>query len=115
MGRGGREGAAPGLLTGLALGEGGMARPRRGVRAPPGLGPPKAGRRRGAGEARDGTEPAWEGAKPEEEETSGAVVLACMVCVKGSVLHVRMRGNKYQSRHSPTRATWLKGKASEEG
>lgn len=45
----GRAAAAP--STGLADGEGGMARPRRGVRAPPlerepGIG----GRRRGAGE-----------------------------------------------------------------
>lgn len=52
LGRGGREGwptpPAP-APTGLTFGEGGIASPRRGVRAPPPLAPGMAGRRRGAG------------------------------------------------------------------
>lgn len=51
VGRGGLEGAAIGWLpTGLALGDGGIARPSLGVRAPPFLAPGMAGRRRGTGE-----------------------------------------------------------------
>lgn len=47
--------------TGFAFGEGGMARPSLGVRAPPpGLEPGMAGRRRGTGEFIMGTEPGVE-------------------------------------------------------
>lgn len=55
-GRGGLDGAAAELPRGLTLGEGGMARPRRG--GPRGRWPGRAGRRRGAGEDMVGTESA---------------------------------------------------------
>ncbi len=47
----GRPGAAaPAPPTGFTLGDGGIASPNLGVRAPPGLPPPRAGRSKGAGE-----------------------------------------------------------------
>lgn len=57
VGRGGLEGAAwPGCgPTALTLGDGGIARPNLGVRAPP-RPPPRAGRSNGAGEDIIGTE-----------------------------------------------------------
>lgn len=73
MGREGREEVGwPLGVTGFTLGEAGMASPRRGAReAPPARGPPRAGRRRGAGDdivgiglgiERAGTRPAGVGA-----------------------------------------------------
>lgn len=57
VGKGPLDGAAcPGCgPTALTLGEGGIARPNLGVRAPP-RPPPRAGRRKGAGEDIVGTE-----------------------------------------------------------
>lgn len=57
VGRAGRDdpAAGPGALpTGFALGDGGMARPSLGVRAPPGR-PPVAGRRDGGADGNCGT------------------------------------------------------------
>lgn len=62
VGGGGRAGAA-GLLTGLVLGEGGIARarPSLGRPPPPGRPPPRAGRSNGAGEDIMGTDGAGDG------------------------------------------------------
>jgi hypothetical protein len=95
VGSGGLEGAAacPGCApTAFALGDGGIARPSLGVRAPP-LPPPRAGRRKGAGDDIMGTEPGVErerGVEAEEEDVCCEASLPC-----GCVFESAMTGFLY--------------------
>jgi hypothetical protein len=76
-GRAGRDDTAAELPSGLTLGEGGIARPRRG--GPRCRWPGRAGRRRGAGEDIVGTESAgvvliWRGGAEAPESDGFAMI-----------------------------------------
>lgn len=94
IGSGGRDDTAPPAPTaampptGLTLGDGGIARPSRGVRVPlleraPGM----AGRRRGAGDDMMGMEDVgWRGVTMGTDVTSVMVPRVCMFVVNGGQL-----------------------------